>query len=144
MSVSLDGVFYVSHAFNGVNVDGGAGLIANGAMASFEEVSFETDDARIATETVEALRGTALTVPRGALPPLEEGEYYHADLIGLPVVTEQGEAIGTVADVMNYGATDLVEIERANGKKFMVPLTEQAVPEWNDERLVVNAAFAED
>ena len=80
----------------------------------------------------------------GALPPLEEGEYYHADLIGLPVVTEQGEAIGTVADVMNYGATDLVEIERANGKKFMVPLTEQAVPEWNDERLVVNAAFAED
>ena len=33
---------------------------------------------------------------------------------------------------------------RANGKKFMVPLTEQAVPEWNDERLVVNAAFAED
>ncbi|MEO1920539.1 MAG: ribosome maturation factor RimM [Sphingomonadaceae bacterium] len=107
-----------------------------GAIARFEGVSNRNE--------AEALRGTALTVPRDALPPLEEGEYYHADLIGLPVVTEQGEAIGTVADVMNYGATDLVEIERADGRKFMVPLTEQAVPEWNDERLVVNAAFAED
>ena len=67
VSVSLDGVFYVSHAFNGVNVDGGAGLIANGAMASFEEVSFETDDARIATETVEALRGTAIGTGADAL-----------------------------------------------------------------------------
>jgi 16S rRNA processing protein RimM len=106
-----------------------------GAIARFEGVS-NRDEA-------EGLRGTALTVPRSSLPELEEGEYYHADLIGLAVVNDEGAAIGKVSDVMNYGATDLVEIERENGKKFMVPLTDQAVPEWNDERLVVSAAFAE-
>ena len=41
------------------------------------------------------------------------------------------------------GATDLVEIARDDGKTFMVPLTEQAVPDWNDERLVVNPAFVD-
>jgi len=39
----------------------------------------------------ERLRGLELTVPRSALPPLEEGEYYHADLLGLPCVSTSGE-----------------------------------------------------
>ncbi len=107
-----------------------------GAIARFDRVSNRNE--------AEALRGTALTVPRASLPQLDEGEFYHADLVGLPVVDAEGRAIGTVADVMNYGATDLVEIERGDGKKFMVPLTDQAVPDWNDERLIVNEAFAED
>ncbi len=107
-----------------------------GAIARFDGVSNRNE--------AEALRGTALTIPRSSLPALGEGEYYHADLIGLPVVDEAGEAIGTVADVMNYGATDLVEIEREGGAKFLVPLTDQAVPEWNKERLVVSAAFVQD
>ena len=106
-----------------------------GAIARFEGVSDRT--------AAEALRGTALTAPRDALPPLEEGEYYHADLIGLAVVTDAGMPIGTVADLLNYGATDIVEIERPDGKRFMVPLTEEAVPEWNAERMVVTEAFAE-
>lgn len=106
-----------------------------GAIVQVEGVSNRNE--------AEALRGTALTVPRSSLPALEDGEYYHADLIGLPVVSDAGEAIGKVADVMNHGATDLVEIERGDGKKFMVPLTDQAVPDWNHERLVVNEAFVE-
>ncbi|MFC3311139.1 hypothetical protein ACFOGK_18130, partial [Blastomonas aquatica] len=44
----------------------------------------------------EAARGTELTVPRSALPPLGRGEYYHADVVGLPVVSETGEPLGTV------------------------------------------------
>ncbi len=64
-----------------------------------------------------------------------------SDLIGLPVVTEAGESIGRVCAVENFGATDIVEIERPDAKKFMVPLTAQAVPEWDDARLVVNADF---
>ena len=106
-----------------------------GAIARFEGVSDRT--------AAEALRGTALTAPRDALPPLEEGEYYHADLIGLAVVTDAGMPIGTVADLLNYGATDIVEIERPDGKRFMVPLTKEAVPDWNAERMVVTEAFAE-
>lgn len=106
-----------------------------GAIARFAEVADRS--------AAEKLRGTTLTVPRAVLPPLEEGEYYHADLIGLPAVTDAGEPVGTIVAVENYGATDLVEIEKPNGKRFLVPLIEAAVPEWNDERLVVSRDFAE-
>lgn len=106
-----------------------------GAIARFAEVADRS--------AAEKLRGTTLTVPRAVLPPLEEGEYYHADLIGLPAVTDAGEPVGTIVAVENYGATDLVEIEKPDGKCFLVPLIEAAVPEWNDERLVVSRDFAE-
>lgn len=105
-----------------------------GAIARFAEVPDRS--------AAERLRGTTLTVPRAALPPLAEGEYYHADLIGLPVLTDAGDPVGTVVAVENYGATDLVEIERPDGKRFMVPLIPEAVPSWNESRLVVTAAFA--
>jgi 16S rRNA processing protein RimM len=91
----------------------------------------------------EAMRGTALTVPRSSLPPLGEGEYYHADLIGLPARSETGELLGTVVAVENYGASDLVEIEREGGRRFLVPLTVQAVPHWDETELVVADAFVE-
>jgi len=110
-----------------------------GAIARFEQAGDRT--------AAEKLRGTALTVPRSALPPLEEGEYYHADLIGLAAVSDAGEALGTVVAVENYGAGDIVEIERPAGedgkpgKRFMVPMIAAAVPEWDDERLVVTTEF---
>ena len=106
-----------------------------GAIARFAEIPDRT--------AAEALRGTVLTVPRSALPPLDEGEYYHADLLGLAAVSEAGEPLGTVIAVENFGAGDIVEIERADGKRFMVPMREDAVPEWNAERLVVSRDFAE-
>ncbi|MGB3752957.1 MAG: ribosome maturation factor RimM [Parerythrobacter sp.] len=107
-----------------------------GAVARFAEIADRN--------AAEALRGTTLTVPREALPPLAEGEFYHADLLGLPAVSEDGAAIGTVADVLNYGASDLVEIKKPNGKRYLVPLTANAVPDWNAERLVVADAFAQE
>ncbi len=90
----------------------------------------------------EALRGTVLTVPREALPALGEGEYYHADLLGLAAVSDVGEALGVVVAVENFGAGDVIEIKRPSGKTFMVPMSEDAVPEWDAQRLVVTAAFA--
>ncbi|MGK6320201.1 ribosome maturation factor RimM [Sphingomonas sp. DT-204] len=107
----------------------------NGAIARFAEVPDRT--------AAEKLRGAELTVPRSALPPLGEGEYYHVDLIGLPAVSTDGAPLGTVVAVDNYGAGDVVEIERPDGRRFMVPMTPAAVPEWDGERLVVTAAFAE-
>ena len=89
----------------------------------------------------ERLRGLELTVPRSALPPLEEGEYYHADLLGLPCVSTKGEALGTVVAIDNFGAGDVIEVERPDTKRFMVPMRAEAVPDWNDERLVVDEAF---
>lgn len=112
-----------------------------GAIARFAESTSRAD--------AERLRGTALTVPRDALPPLAEGEFYHTDLLGLPVVTDAGERVGTVLAIENFGATDIIEITRdpvpAKGPKtFMVPLIPAAVQEWDDERLVIGAGFAED
>lgn len=105
-----------------------------GAIARFAEVADRT--------AAEKLRGTALTVPRSALPPLPEGEYYHADLVGLSAVSSEGEPLGTCIAVENFGAGDVLEIQRPTGKKFMVPMRVEAVPEWDSERLVIAAAFA--
>lgn len=73
-----------------------------------------------------------------------EGEYYHADLLGLPAVSDTDEALGEVIAVNDFGAGDVIEIRRATGKTFMVPMRKEAVPEWNDARLVVSGEFAED
>jgi 16S rRNA processing protein RimM len=108
---------------------------SNGAIARFAEVPDRN--------AAEALRGTALTVPRSALPALEEGEYYHVDLIGLPAVDEQGAALGQVIAVDDYGAGDVIEIETPEGKRFMVPMNAHGVPDWNAERLVVAEDFIE-
>lgn len=111
-----------------------------GAVATFAEITDRS--------AAEGLRGAILTVPRSALPPLGEGEYYHHDLIGLPCVSTDGTPIGHVAAVENFGAGDILEIERPAepGKKsgrFMVPMNAQAVPAWDDDGVTVNAAFVE-
>jgi 16S rRNA processing protein RimM len=106
---------------------------SNGAIARFAEV---TD-----RNAAEALRGRELTVPRATLPPLGEGEYYYADLLGLSVVTTEGTAIGTVAAIEDFGAGDVIEIERPSGTRFMVPMRVEAVPEWDAERLILDAGW---
>ena len=88
----------------------------------------------------EALRGELVTVPRSALPPLGEGEYYHADLIGLPCESREGEALGRVAAVENFGAGDIVEIEKPDGRKTMVPF-KPGIADLEDARLVVDPLF---
>jgi 16S rRNA processing protein RimM len=107
----------------------------NGVIARFAEVADRN--------AAEALRGTELTVPRSALPPLEAGEYYHIDLLNLPVSTASGEAIGKVVAIDNFGAGDVLEIERPDGKRFMVPMRPEAVPEWDADKLVVAEDFLE-
>lgn len=104
-----------------------------GEIARFAEVTDRT--------TAEGLRGTTLAVPRSSLPPLGEGEYYHSDLLDLAAVSTAGEALGRVVAIDNYGAGDVLEIERPDGRRFMIPMNAEAVPEWDGERLVVDPAF---
>lgn len=80
-------------------------------------------------DAAEALRGTRLYVKRSALPEPAEGEFYHADLIGLTLVTVGGETLGTVSAIYDFGAGDLIEYVGADGKPRMLPFTEAAVPE---------------
>ncbi|MBW0145044.1 ribosome maturation factor RimM [Sphingomicrobium clamense] len=91
----------------------------------------------------EGLRGQLIEVTRDQLPDLDEGEFYYSDLVDLPVVDSEGASIGKVVTVENFGASDVIEIEKPNGKRFMVPLIEKAVPEWDEERLVVSPDFVE-
>jgi len=88
----------------------------------------------------EALRGQLVTVPRSALPPLAEGEYYHADLIGLPCETAAGEPLGHVVAVEDFGAGDLLEIEKPDGRRTMVPFR-AGVADLADGRIVADPEF---
>jgi 16S rRNA processing protein RimM len=88
----------------------------------------------------EALRGKLVTIPRSALPPLEEGEYYHADLIGLPCENREGEQLGSVCAVENFGAGDIIEIERPDGRRVMVPFRD-GIADLDGDRLIVDPLF---
>ena len=78
----------------------------------------------------EALKGTELWIERARLPAAVEGEYYHADLIGLDAVSPEGAPIGTVIAVENFGAGDLLEIRLAGGTRTeFVSFTNAFVPE---------------
>ena len=102
------------------------------ALARFAEV---TD-----RNAAEALRGTVLRVPREALPPLADDEFYYSDLVGLPCVSTNGEPLGHCIAVQNFGAGDILEIERPDKKTFMVPMNSDAVPEWGEE-IIVDAEY---
>ena len=105
-----------------------------GAVARFAEI---TD-----RNAAEALRGTVLTVDRAELPPLAEGEFYVADLLGAACIDTAGVALGTVAAVENYGASDILEIIRPDGRTFMVPITPEAVPDLGPP-VVIDPAYTD-
>ncbi len=80
-------------------------------------------------DQAQALHGTQIFVAREALPALEEEEtFYHADLIGLAVEDAEGQAIGRVKAVENFGAGDLLEIVDAADKTVLLPFTKAVVP----------------
>ena len=83
-------------------------------------------------EQAEALRGLTLAVPRGALPPLEEGEYYHADLVGL-VAYKDDEVIGEVIEVLDYPSVECLRV-RVDAGFLEVPMLPQWVERVDIER----------
>lgn len=80
--------------------------------------------------TAETLRGTELYIPRDRLPEPDEDEHYHADLIGLEAITPDGDLVGEVVAIQNFGAGDLVEVRLAGKSRTeFVPLDEHFVPD---------------
>ena len=102
------------------------------AIARFEGVADRA--------AAEALRGSLVEVDRASLPPLEEGEYYHSDLVGLDCVDCDGQSIGTVSAVENFGAGDLLEIALENGRKSLIPFRD-GVADLGDGRIVLDPEF---
>jgi 16S rRNA processing protein RimM len=80
-------------------------------------------------ETAEKLTNTKLFVPRERLPAPQDDEFYYADLVGLRVEDEDGNEIGAVTAVHNFGAGDILEIQPPEGGAMMLPFTETGVPE---------------
>jgi 16S rRNA processing protein RimM len=103
-----------------------------GAVARFEGI----DDRSAA----EALRGSLVEVDRSALPSLEEGEYYHADLVGLPAFDRDGKSLGTVSAVENYGAGDLLEIALDAGNTSLIPFR-KGIADLENGRIVLDPEF---
>ncbi|MDB5506997.1 MAG: RimM [Devosia sp.] len=77
---------------------------------------------------VEALNGVSLFVAREQLPPTDDDDFYHADLVGLDARLEDGPSIGKVIAVPNFGAGDLIEIGGSDGETFLFPFTKAVVP----------------
>ena len=102
------------------------------AVARFEGVADRS--------AAEALRGSLVEVDREALPPLDEDEYYHADLIGVAAVDGEGNSVGTVAAVENFGAGDLLEIETSGGKRSLIPF-KPGIADLQDGRIVLDPEF---
>ncbi len=69
----------------------------------------------------ERARGRQIFVTEEDLPQLPPGQYYVRDLIGMEVVTDEGEALGEVSDVIQNTAQDIFEVKRPNGKKVLIP-----------------------
>ena len=76
----------------------------------------------------EKLNGIELYVPREKLPDTDDGEYYHADLIGLAAVNAADEPLGRVIAIHNFGAGDVIEITRPDGDSVMLAFTKETVP----------------
>lgn len=96
-----------------------------GLIATFKGVSDRS--------AAERLTGTRLYVGRDVLPGSEPDEWYYADLIGLAAVDPQGEALGTVLALHNFGAGDLLELALIEPKKPEPEASELETPEREPE-----------
>jgi 16S rRNA processing protein RimM len=120
-----------------------------GAIASYGPLTDATGTKRIALAVVrvtdkgivariagigdrtaaEGLRGTKLYVERTKLPAAAASEYYHADLLGLHAVAEDGTLLGEIVSVQNFGAGDLLELKLASGSTTeFIPFEDEWVP----------------
>ena len=91
------------------------------AVAAFAEVHDRS--------AAEALKGTELFVSRAALPDAANGEFYHADLVGLDAEDSEGRRIGKVQAIHNYGAGDVLVIAGDGGEEILIAFTRENVPE---------------
>ncbi|MBQ4570253.1 MAG: 16S rRNA processing protein RimM [Bacilli bacterium] len=86
---------------------------------------------------VEKYIGADVLADKLDVPPLEDGEFYIDDVVGLDAYDETGEKIGKVVDVILIPANDLIEIELLNGKKELIPYVDEYILEITEDKIVV-------
>lgn len=75
-------------------------------------------------EAVGQLRNQLLYVKAADRPPLQDGEYYHHQLIGLEVISDTGETIGVVTAILETGASDVLVVRPDTGPEVLIPAVE--------------------
>jgi 16S rRNA processing protein RimM len=119
--------------------DGSAGLTLMGGRVAKGGVVARAREIET-REQAEAARGLRLFIPRALLPPVEdEDEFYIADLVGMSVVSAQGDLLGQVRSVRDFGAGDLLEVVPPVGESWWLPFTKEAVPEIQVDRRTIVA-----
>jgi len=102
--------------------------------------------ARISTITdrnaAELLKDTELFIPAANLPPAQDGEFYHSELIGLAARGKNGITFGTISNILNFGAGDILEITLTSGEQEMLPFSAPWVEDINTAQgfVIVNQA----
>ena len=138
----VDGAFVVEDGSEDLRrFEVGAQLFVDGELATVV-LSRQVGKGRRAIKVDRrAERGAELTVLRDALPPLDSGSYYVADLIGLEVLDERGVQVGVVRDVVPGPANDALELETG----VLLPLVEECVREIDLERgrVLLNPGFTD-
>jgi 16S rRNA processing protein RimM len=108
--------------------DGSPGLTLSGGRVAKGGVVARIQDVTTRDEA-EALRGMKLYIPRALLPEPDDDEFYIADLVGMEVRSLEGDVLGQVRSVRDFGAGDLLEVAPAAGESWWLPFTREAVPE---------------
>lgn len=85
-------------------------------------------------EDVERLRGASLLIDREDAVPLEEGEYYIPDLLGMKVVTEEGRELGELRDVLQTGANDVYVVGGKGKKELLLPAIPDCILTVDEEK----------
>jgi 16S rRNA processing protein RimM len=92
----------------------------------------------------DALRDWLVCVPRGELPPLEEGEFYLYELVGMQVVTDEGELLGKVGDVLRTGANDVLVVSPSTAvNELLLPDIPEVVLNINRESQTITVHLLE-
>ena len=84
-------------------------------------------------EEAETLRNSYLEVDRENAIELQEGEYFIADLLGLEVITDEGNTLGKLEDIFNTGSNDIYVVKDELGKQILLPAISEVIKEINLE-----------
>ena len=78
-------------------------------------------------DAVARFRNTEVFVRTDTLPDLPEGQYYHHQLIGLQIVTEQGSRLGKLVEILETGSNDVYVISGEEGQEILLPALEGVI-----------------
>ena len=87
-------------------------------------VKFKSIDS---VDAAQRLKGGVIYIPRSEALPLEQDEYYTADLINMDVFDESGVFLGVITNVAETGANDVLTVEKTGEKPFYLPFIKQCV-----------------